>query len=81
MYPLEGTVRIGRASECEVTLNDPGVSRTHAIVETAGAQPRVRDLGSTNGTFVNGERVTSRELRSGDELRFGNTHVQLEEES
>ncbi|MBV8371971.1 MAG: FHA domain-containing protein, partial [Candidatus Eremiobacteraeota bacterium] len=41
-------------------------------------EPTVRDLGSTNGTFVNGERVEARTLRDGDELRFGNTRMQFE---
>lgn len=78
LYPLEGTLRIGRAAECDLTLNDPSVSRAHAIVEIAGERPTVRDLGSTNGTFVNGKRIESKTLRDGDELRFGNTQVQFE---
>lgn len=77
VYPLDGAVRVGRSLECEVTLNDPSVSRMHAVLET-GAEPAVRDLGSTNGTFVNGERVERKSLRDGDELRFGNTQVIFE---
>ncbi|MGA8534064.1 MAG: FhaA domain-containing protein [Candidatus Tumulicola sp.] len=78
VYSLEGSARIGRADECDVLLADPSVSRAHAILETAGDEPTVRDLGSTNGTFVNGERVESKGLRDGDELRFGNTRMQFE---
>ncbi|MBV8371972.1 MAG: DUF3662 domain-containing protein, partial [Candidatus Eremiobacteraeota bacterium] len=78
VYSVEGAVRIGRADESDVLLADPSVSRAHAIVETTGPEPTVRDLGSTNGTFVNGERVEARTLRDGDELRFGNTRMQFE---
>lgn len=78
VYPVDGSARIGRGLECDVTLNDPSVSRTHAVVDTVGAEPTVRDLGSTNGTFVNGARVEAARLRDGDELRFGNTRVAFE---
>ncbi|HEY5426603.1 MAG TPA: FhaA domain-containing protein [Candidatus Tumulicola sp.] len=78
VYSIEGTVRIGRGDENEILLADRSVSRTHAVVETAGPQPVVRDLGSTNGTFVNGERVRERGLRDGDELMFGNTRMRFE---
>jgi hypothetical protein len=78
VYSLEGAVRIGRADECDVFLADPSVSRAHAVLETAGVEPAVRDLGSTNGTFVNGERVETKALRDGDELRFGNTRMQFQ---
>lgn len=78
VYPVDGSARIGRGLECDVTLNDPSVSRTHAVVDTEGAEPTVRDLGSTNGTFVNGARVEAARLRDGDELRFGNTRVAFE---
>lgn len=78
VYPIDGRTRIGRGTECDVTLNDPSVSRTHAVVDTEGPEPTVRDLGSTNGTFVNGARVEAMRLRDGDELRFGNTHMTFE---
>ena len=69
---------VSQGAACDVTLNDPSVSRAHAVVETAGTEPTVRDLGSTNGTFVNGARVQAARLRDGDELRFGNTQMQFE---
>ncbi len=77
VYPIEGRARIGRGDESEVVLLDPSVSRAHAVVEVGG-RPTVRDLGSTNGTFVNGERIEARGLRDGDELRFGNTRMRFE---
>jgi len=78
VYFVEGKARIGRSEESDVFLVDPSVSRTHAIVEVDGVEPIVRDLGSTNGTFVNGERIEARPLRDGDELMFGNTRMRFE---
>ena len=77
-YSIHGTTRIGRSDESEVALVDPSVSRVHAVVELDGATPVVRDLGSTNGTFVNGRRIEAHQLRDGDELRFGNTRMRFE---
>ena len=78
VYYVEGRARIGRSEESEIFLVDPSVSRTHAVVEVDGTEPIVRDLGSTNGTFVNGERIEARPLRDGDELMFGNTRMRFE---
>jgi adenylate cyclase len=78
VYSIEGATRVGRGEEGEIVLVDPSVSRAHAIVEIDGAQPVVRDLGSTNGTFVNGKRVSVEALRDGDELQFGNTRMRFE---
>ena len=65
---------IGRVG-CEVVLPDPEVSRRHArVVVAPSAAPAINDLGSTNGTWVNGRRVEGvTELAAGDEVRFGNT--------
>ena len=76
-YELNGTVRVGRSDESDVALSDPSVSRAHAIIETEGDSPSVRDLGSTNGTFVNGRRVKREALRDGDDVRFGNTRMRF----
>jgi hypothetical protein len=78
VYSIEGATRVGRGDESEIVLLDPSVSRAHAILEIDGAQPVVRDLGSTNGTFVNGRRVSVEALRDGDELLFGNTRMRFE---
>jgi FHA domain/Protein of unknown function (DUF3662) len=78
VYYVDGRARIGRSEESDVFLVDPSVSRTHAVVEVDGTEPVVRDLGSTNGTYVNGERVEARPLRDGDELTFGNTTMRFE---
>ena len=69
---LAGTT-LGR-DDCDVVLSDPEVSRRHAFVGESADGFTIEDLGSTNGTFVNGERIDgARALRSGDEIRFGNT--------
>jgi hypothetical protein len=78
VYPIQGQARIGRNEESEIVLVDPSVSRAHAIVEVNAGKPVVRDLGSTNGTFVNGRRVRAHPLRDGDELLFGNTKMRFE---
>ena len=78
VYLIERTVRIGRGDENDVVLADPGVSRAHARLDARDAAAVVRDLGSTNGTFVNGQRVVTQELRDGDELTFGNTRMRFE---
>jgi FHA domain/Protein of unknown function (DUF3662) len=78
LYAVGRTSRIGRSEEGEIVLLDPSVSRTHAVVEVEGGAAVVRDLGSTNGTFVNGRRVERQALRDGDELRLGNTRLRFE---
>lgn len=80
VYSIVGTTRIGRSDQSEVVLVDPSVSRVHAVVELNGAAVVVRDLGSTNGTFVNGRRIEAQTLRDGDELTFGNTRMRFETE-
>ncbi|MGA9856406.1 MAG: FHA domain-containing protein [Solirubrobacteraceae bacterium] len=62
---------IGRGLVADVRLSDAHVSRRHAIIALRGDAVRVLDDRSSNGTFVNGRRVTSAELADGDVLRFG----------
>ncbi|HTQ18976.1 FHA domain-containing protein [Mycobacterium sp.] len=70
-------VTVGKASTNVVSLeHDTTVSRVHAVLENFGQVWSVRDLGSRNGTYVNGERIVAeRVLRSGDELRFGSSRL------
>lgn len=70
-------IRVGRLPDCGVQIVDPNVSRYHAEIRAKGDGFVVVDLGSTNGTRVNGVRVTERELRDGDELTFGTIRVQF----
>jgi hypothetical protein len=71
----EFVVTIGRVPESTIVLADPNVSRNHAEVRPQGDGYVVVDLGSTNGTRVNGVRVSEQALRDGDEIMFGNTRV------
>jgi len=77
LYPVDGELRIGRGKDMDV---DPSVSRHHATVALIEGVLTVRDLGSTNGTFVNEERVQQRQLQVGDTLTFGNTKMRVEAE-
>jgi len=70
--PDEGCVVIGRSRSCQVTLASPDASRRHAEIVPASAGHLLRDLGSTNGTYLNGERIEERALRSGDRIEIGN---------
>ena len=63
---------IGRDEACDICLPEPSVSRRHATIQPDGATYCVRDLHSTNGTYVNDERVSIGWLRDGDYLHVGN---------
>jgi diguanylate cyclase (GGDEF)-like protein len=74
--PLErGEVTLGRDAGCDLVLDADDVSRQHARVRAVGLGHQVEDLGSTNGTFVGGARVTSRALVAGDLIRLGSVVV------
>ncbi len=75
----QGEIRIGRRSDLPVSLQHPSVSREHAVIERAGDALKIHDLGSRNGTTVNGERlVGERELHAGDRIALGNVVLTLE---
>jgi diguanylate cyclase (GGDEF)-like protein len=65
------TVRVGRGDEADIRLDDDGVSRLHCSLAASGDSALVKDLGSSNGTFVNGDRVHERQLRDGDRVQIG----------
>ena len=62
---------IGRGSGADVRITDTGISREHAEISTDGVLATIVDLQSTNGTLVNGQRVTRAALRHGDVIRLG----------
>ena len=69
---------VGRASETDLTLHDANVSRRHAALRVLDdGSIEVRDLASSNGTFVNGEKVERAVLRGGEQLQFGDTVLHL----
>lgn len=77
LVPLEhDRTTIGRGDENTVVLPDLTVSQLHAVLERYGPGWCVHDVGSTNGTFVNGERIREEHrLRSGDEIRVGRSRL------
>jgi hypothetical protein len=74
----EHIVTIGRHPECNIVLADPNVSRNHAEIRPQGDGFVLVDLGSTNGSKINGVRVGQQVLRDGDEISFGNTRMTFE---
>ena len=77
-YPLGNEASIGRAAGCQITLDDTYVSQLHARVFTNEGQWFVEDLGSTNGTWLNRQKVAGpMVLRRGDRLQVGNTVMEL----
>jgi FHA domain-containing protein len=70
---------IGRSRDCDVVLDDTGISRRHAQIRPGGTGWEIEDLGSTNGVSVNGLEITGRQvLHSGDRLEFGSTEARFE---
>jgi pSer/pThr/pTyr-binding forkhead associated (FHA) protein len=61
----------GRGDDCDVVLDDPGVSRRHAELRREGGALVLRDLGSSNGTFVGGEPIQRRAITAADEVQLG----------
>ena len=69
--PLAGKTSFGRDAACDVTLDDTMISGRHAEIDLASGVPVLRDLDSTNGTFVNGRQINQpMSLKDGDEVRF-----------
>ncbi len=76
-WPLHCSARIGRSSACDLVLPDDAVSRRHAEIALRGGVCVVRDLGSCNGTWVNGRSVQRARLRRGDKLQLGETVIRV----
>jgi hypothetical protein len=77
--PISGApMRIGRAPECELVLRDSSVSRRHARVFARDGVLILTDLGSTNGTLVNGNRITEVALGAGDRIQIGESSLVVE---
>jgi hypothetical protein len=78
-FPLEmeSEVVIGRSSELDMVLVEDMVSRRHARITTYGQEIFIEDFGSTNGTFVNGEKITKARLKEGDRILVGTNIIKL----
>jgi hypothetical protein len=75
-----GTATIGRLPECEIVVHDPGASRRHAQIRGQADTWTVTDLGSTNGTQVNGQTMQQRSLATGDRITIGTTVIEFRED-
>ena len=70
---------IGRGEDCNLCIYELEVSRHHCIIRFRGGEATAADLGSSNGTYVNGQRVVSQvALRTGDEIKLGNSRYVLD---
>lgn len=77
VIPFYTRLTIGRQSANDIVLPDPTVSKRHAIVGRVKGQTVVKDLGSRNGTFVNGDKVEKSILLSGDRLKVGSVNLRF----
>lgn len=79
-YPIDGALTIGRAPENQIVLDDPSISRQHAVVR-AGPPLAVEDLGSRNGTYLGADPVRVSALTVGDEIGIGHYRINVEHDS
>jgi FHA domain len=78
-YPMRQlAVTIGRSDHCDISVKDSSMSGRHAEIRKAEGEIKVRDLGSANGIYLNGERIEEAELFDGDVLRLGQTSVRVD---
>lgn len=78
--PYKRMMILGRSSECDVVLSHPEVSSRHAVLMLhADGVVEIRDVGSKNGIYVNGQKVLQAYLNKGDKLQLGSYEVDWEE--
>ena len=75
----EDAAMIGRAPDSTVVIADPRASRRHAEIRPSGQGFVVNDLGSMNGTLINGSPIREHMLQDGDEIKIGSTTLRFEE--
>ena len=79
VYPVgERPLVVGRLGECDIVVNDSNVSRRHAEIWRTSEGVAIRDLQSTNGTLVNGHRITAVSLSPKDEIEIGTQTMRIE---
>ncbi|HAY84025.1 MAG TPA: hypothetical protein DCY42_03605, partial [Chloroflexi bacterium] len=78
-HPKPGVTKIGRTSENNIALKDEAVSRYHAeiIFDARKKSLTLKDLGSTNGTFLNGRKITIANLKAEDQVRIGQSLISI----
>ena len=74
----EGQSHVGRAVDNDLVFDDPSLSRRHARLSRTGGQIQIEDLGSSNGTYVNGRKIGSGVVAAGDVVRFGDLAFRCE---
>jgi predicted component of type VI protein secretion system len=72
------TMSIGRSDQCDIPVKDSSMSGKHCEVSKVNGEIRVKDLGSSNGIWLNGERITDAELFDGDVIRCGQTSIRVD---
>ncbi len=78
-YPMRAiSVTIGRSDQCDIAVKDSSMSGRHAEISKMNGEIRVKDMGSANGIWLNGERVEDVELFDGDVLRLGQTSIRVD---
>ncbi len=77
--PVKGPVIIGRSPGADIVIGDDFVSGRHAKITPAGTEAVLEDLGSTNGTILNGQRIAgSQTLRPGDRIEIGDVQIKVD---
>jgi pSer/pThr/pTyr-binding forkhead associated (FHA) protein len=76
----EGTLRFGRSSDCDIQVDDGSISSNHAEIVVEGEKITIKDLGSTNGTTINGEEITEHEVGPEDSILFGSVPASIKPE-
>ena len=75
LYNVQGELVIGRGRETDIRIQGDGISRQHAKIRVAADGVHFEDLGSTNGSFVNGEKVLKAALHDGDKIQLGSATI------
>lgn len=71
----EGSIVLGRINEADIPINDLGISRRHCEISQQQGSTTLKDLGSTNGTFLNGQRITEAVLQDGDKIQISSATI------
>ena len=76
-YPINQSSSAGRSKECDIHLNDSQISRKHVRLDIIGGALRISDMNSSNGTFINQEKINTSYARPGDDLKIGDLEFKI----